>query len=153
MLQTQEVQDGRVKIVHANAIHDCSMTNFVRLPIRGATLRASAREPVGKGVRVVIATRLGRLLSDGQSTEFATPNDQRFVEQSALLKVGQQSGDRLVGFIGESLMVALDVIVPIPGDDPAALAKKFRGSDSEKLLRDVIARGGIIGATARSRAR
>ena len=78
-----------MEIVHTNAIHDCPMTNFVGLPIGGATLDASTREPIGKRVGIVIATWLGCFLCDRKATKFPAPDDQRFVEQSPLLQIGQ----------------------------------------------------------------
>src|SRR5439155_4183341 len=66
-------------------------------------------------------------LSLGRAAEFAAPEDERRVEQTALFEVGQQRGDRLIGFAGHSQMVFFDVAVRVPlliagaaaGDDHA----------------------------------
>ncbi len=52
----------------------------------------------------------------GQPAELAAPDHQRLVEQSALVEVRQQAGDRLVGLAGELLVISLDVDVAIPGE-------------------------------------
>ena len=56
--------------------------DFIGRAVRDAPLDAAAGEPERKGVRVVIAPRLLAGLGDRQSAEFATPDDQRVVEQS-----------------------------------------------------------------------
>ena len=65
-------------------------------------------------MRVVIAARLVARLRNRQPAELAGTDHQRRIQQAALLQVGQQGGDRLVGFAGELPMVAGDVDVAVP---------------------------------------
>ena len=55
-------------------------------------------------------------LGDRQAAEFAAPDHQGLVEQPALVEVGEQAGDGLVGLAGELLVVALDIDVAVPGE-------------------------------------
>ena len=91
--------------------------DLVGLAVMDAALDAAAGEPGGEGVRVVVAAHLLRVLRPlrhRQPAELAAPDDQRRVEQAALLQVGQQGGDGLIGLAGELAMVAGDVGVAVP---------------------------------------
>ena len=67
-------------------------------------------------MRVVVAAGLLGLLGDRQPAELAAPDHQRLVEQPALVQIGEQAGDGLVGLAGELLVISLDVDVSIPGE-------------------------------------
>ena len=62
----------------------------------------------------MIASGLATFLGHGQPPEFTRPYDQCFVQKAALFQIGQQTGDRLVRFLGEASVVSLDVVVPVP---------------------------------------
>ena len=48
------------------------------------------------------------------AAEFTAPNDQRALQQAALLEIGQQAGDRHVGFLASRRVVLGDAAVGVP---------------------------------------
>src|SRR4029079_14727307 len=86
--------------------------------------RAAAGEPRRERVRIVVAPGLRRLLRDRQSSKLAAADYERRLEQSAILEIGQQCGNRLVGFLGKASAVSFDVVVTVPAQlifHPAAV--------------------------------
>ena len=63
---------------------------------------------------VVVSSRPAACRGDRQAAELSAPDDQGLIEETLLLEVGEERGDRLVGLLGEAGMVALDVAVPVP---------------------------------------
>ena len=88
--------------------------DLVGLAVMVAAFHSPAGKPGGKGVRIVIAAGLRRFLRDRQPAELAAADDQRRIQQPAGCQVGDQGGDRCIGFAGELPMVARDVDVPVP---------------------------------------
>lgn len=111
MVDAEEMQDRRVKIVHMGAAFDRFVTELVGCSKAKACLDAAASEKVGESLRIVVTavTPLGK----GIPAEFSAPPDERLFEQSALLQVGQQRRDRLIGRQGMIGML-LNVAVLIP---------------------------------------
>jgi hypothetical protein len=64
-------------------------------------LHAAAGHQDGEAVRVVVAsedlTLRGAAFAEGRASELAAPDDEGVVEESALLEVVDERGDRLVG--------------------------------------------------------
>src|SRR5579875_673543 len=115
MIDAQKVQDGGVQIGNANAIDRRLVADLIRFAVANAAFDAAAGQPGGETMGIVISSGLFTRLGDGQATEFAAPNHQRFVQQAALRQIGQQSSHRLVGFRCELRMIALNVDVAVPG--------------------------------------
>ena len=80
-------------------------------------LHAAAGHPQREGVDVVIAADLVRIadLAHRRAPEFAAPDDQRVVQQSALLQVADQRGRGLVDFASYLIerLAEVGVMVPI----------------------------------------
>ena len=112
----EQVQDRRVQVVDVDGVDGGGVADLVGLAVADAALDAAAGHPDGEAVRVVVAAGLLAGLGDRQAAELAAPDHQRLVEQPALVEVGQQAGDRLVGLAGELLVVPLDVGVAVPGE-------------------------------------
>src|SRR5439155_7992513 len=110
----QQVQDRRVQVVDADAVERGAVAELVGRAVPGPPLDAAAGEPVGEGVRVMVAAWLGALLGDRQPAEFAAPDEQRRFQETAGGPVRQQTAYRLVGFLGEGAMIAGTVAVPVP---------------------------------------
>ena len=79
-----------------------------------AALDAAAGHPHGKAVGVVVAAGALCVFGGRLAAEFASPDDQRFVEQAAPLQILQQPGDRLVGVAGVVGVVLDQVAVGVP---------------------------------------
>ncbi len=60
-------------------------------------------------------------LDGRRPAELAAAEDQRLLEQPALLEVGQECRDRLVAVLGQLAVVLRDVVVAVPGLDVAVI--------------------------------
>src|SRR5262249_7791592 len=101
VIEPEQAKDCRVKIIDVNSINECVVADLVGLAVRDASLRAPARQPEGERMRIVVAPWLLGLLGDRQSAEFTAPDHQSIFQQPALIEVGQQSGQGLVGLSGK----------------------------------------------------
>ena len=78
-----------------------------------AGLHAAAGQPHRERARVMIAAeelRAVARLVHRRAAELAAPDDQRVVEQAALLEIGQQAVDRPVGLPAEMRQLLDDVL-------------------------------------------
>ena len=66
----------------------------------------------------------------GSAAEFGGPNDDRFVEQAALLEVAQQAADRLIDHRAELAVVVLQVGVRVPRAATSAAVIKLHEADA-----------------------
>ena len=89
VIDSEQMQDGGVKIVDVQTILDGMQTDFVRATDDSPTFHTAACHPHGKSVGIVVATV--PFFAHWRPTKFAAPNDERFVEQSALLEIAEQN--------------------------------------------------------------
>src|SRR6186713_1291289 len=68
VVQAEEVQDGGVQVVDVDAVLDGLEAELVGLAVTNAPFDAAAGQPVGEGVRVVVATGAS-FLHDRQPAE------------------------------------------------------------------------------------
>src|SRR5438309_660765 len=98
MVDPHQVQDGSVEIAEMMAIHHRAFTQLVGFTVADAWLDASIER-----------------LRDRHAAELAAPNDKRFVEQPALLQIGEQGSNRFVHFRAMNPEILLDAMMAIPG--------------------------------------
>src|SRR5262245_22745041 len=94
VIETEEMQDRRVKVVDRDRIVHGVEAEFVGLPDNRATLRPASGEPHRIAERIVVATFAP--LTVRCPAEFAAPDDESVLQQSALFQILEQCGDRLV---------------------------------------------------------
>src|SRR5207245_1343823 len=114
VLQAEEVKDGGVQIVDVDFVFDRVETEFVGFAVNDARFDAAAGEKDGVAVRMMVAANLAWFqlaLHHGCATEFAAPNDKRFIEQSALFEVFDQGDGGLIGFEAAFLEIENEVAV------------------------------------------
>lgn len=114
VIEPEQVKDGGMEIIDVYLVHRRLVPDLIRLAIRKAALDPATGEPCGKTMRVVIATGLTPLLSNRQATEFPSPYHKGLVKQTPLIKVGQQTGNRLIGLGRKPRMVSFNVGMPVP---------------------------------------
>src|SRR5262249_35005143 len=95
VVQAQEVQDGRVPVGDADRTLGGGVADLVGAAVARAALDPGAGHPDREAARAVVAAGVGRVaagreLRDRQPTELAAPDDQRVLEQAALLEVREQ---------------------------------------------------------------
>ena len=96
VVDAQKVQDSSLEIVDVNFVLDGVEAELVAPAVTHAGLHTAARHPQRECVGMMIAAPLLRLLNlalqKRRAPKFAAPNDERVVEQSALLEVAHQRG-------------------------------------------------------------
>src|ERR1051326_8540151 len=154
IIEAHQVQNRRVQVANMVAIDNGFMTEFISFAVGGSALNSSTCHKISETFRVMIAPVAS--LANRLSPEFSTPNYQRLLQQSALLQIGEQRGNRLVDLRAMNLQVFLDPVVSVPvlllvpaamidldkpdaaldqsaGDE--ALAAERRGAKRQRMLR------------------
>jgi hypothetical protein len=114
VVEAQEMQQRRVQVVHVHPVLHRVEAQIVRLADRLAALDTAAGEPVGEGVRVVVAA-VGAALHHRRAAELAAPDHQSVVQHPPLLQVGDQRRRSLIGVLAVLLQVGDEVAVLVPG--------------------------------------
>src|SRR6218665_2415896 len=106
------MEQRRMQVMHVDGFLDGAESEFVGGSVGVAAFDSAAGDPGGESEVVVVtafhdtAVRAGfRKFDDRSAAEFATPDDECLVEKSAHLEIGEESGDRLVAFLGERTVV------------------------------------------------
>jgi len=92
VIDAHQVQDGGIEIVDVHRVLDDVVAELVGLAVDEPRLHAAAREPHAEVAAVVIAPEVGlqRSLCERRPAELGAEDDERVVEQSALLQVAHQ---------------------------------------------------------------
>ena len=113
-VEAELVQHGGVDVGDVVAVFDGVEAELVGRAVGDAPLDAAAGHPDREAERMVVAA-VGSLRA-GRAAELGRPDDDRLVEQAALLQIGQQPGDRLVdlGALRGVILPQVAVGVPAP---------------------------------------
>ena len=118
VIQSHQVQNRRVKIVHAGLVLLCREAELVGGSAHGPSFDTTTREPNAKAVMIVIASELAFAstvqLDCRRSAKLASPDDQRLIKESASLEITDKGGDGLIGLLGQLAMVGFDLSMIIP---------------------------------------
>ena len=95
VIQAHEVEDGCMQVADVVSVDDGLVAKFVGLTVARSGVDAAAGNPIGEALGVVVAASVAALI-DRLSPEFASPDDEGFLKQTALFEVGQQPGDGAV---------------------------------------------------------
>ncbi len=96
VVEAEQVQDGGVEVVNRGDVFHRLVAELVGRAVAEAVLHAGSGEPRGEAGGVVIATARASSLESGHAAELGAPDDERVVEQTALLEVSEERGGRLV---------------------------------------------------------
>ena len=127
VLDPKEVQHCGVEVMHVDAALDDVVAVVVGRADDGAAFHAAAGEPQAEAAGVMIAPVIVRgdfPLAVGGASEFATPHDERVVEQAATFQVGDERGGSLVGLFALARDPAHDIAMLVP-----ALMEKLDETD------------------------
>ena len=94
VIEAEQVQDGRVQVVDVDPALDALAAVVVGGAVAKPRLHAAAGQPDREAAVVVVAAVAPS--ANGRAAELAGPDDQRVLQQAALLQVREQRGDRLV---------------------------------------------------------
>ena len=112
VVDAHEVQDGGVQVADMAPVYDGFVAEFVGFTISSAAFDSGAGHEVGESFGIVIASIAA--LADRLAAELSAPDDEGFVEQTALLQVGKERGNWLVDLGAMDFQVFLDAIVGVP---------------------------------------
>src|SRR5262245_13000973 len=99
MVHTQAMQDRGVQVVHVHRVARDVIAEVIRLTDAQSRLNAATREPDCEAARVMVAPVIvcrELTLAVDRAPEFATPHDQRILEQSSLFQILDQRRCRLI---------------------------------------------------------
>ncbi len=95
VIQSQEVQDGRIEIPDGGSIDGRPASECIGFPVTHAAPNARAHHPEGEGIGIMVSPRCALLMS-GHAPKFGAPEDERVFKQTPLFEVGEQGGGGLV---------------------------------------------------------
>ena len=132
--------------MHVHAIANRVRAEFVRLAVDVPSFHAAPGEPHAERGRVVVAAVLP--FGIRRATELAAPNDERVVQQAALLEVGQQTGDRTVDGARVFRVPGdeIAVLIPIRMVDDDATYAAFDETARQKTAPTVVVGRGVVDA-------
>ncbi len=113
VIETQKLQNGRVQIVYVNAIFGRVEAELIRLAERDSGFDATAGQPHGEAIRVMVAAVVAAL-NHRRAAEFTAPDDERRIEQTALFQVTDQGGRWLIRLFAFALEPVGQSAVMIP---------------------------------------
>src|SRR6185312_7163551 len=110
-------EDGGVEIVDMDAIADDVVAIVIGFAVDDARLDAAAGKQHGEAAAMMVAAIVGlgeRALAVNSSAKFAAPDDERFIQQPALLEVCNESASGLIDVLAlpADLMGQVTVLIP-----------------------------------------
>src|SRR5579862_9510137 len=123
------MQHGGVEIVDRHFVLGDFIAKFVRRAEGEARFEPSAGHEDSEGMLMVVAARLANPLRERSPAEFGRPEDQRIIQQAALLEIHDQTGRRPVHRRRLLGVVFNDVFMSVPvyarGAESAAVPKLY----------------------------
>src|SRR5437879_2470245 len=91
------MKDRGVQMLHVVAVRGGFHAQLIGFAGAYSAFDAAAGHPHGEAVRVVVAAIAGAV---GGASEFAAPNDQRFIQKASLFQVLEETCNRFIGSSG-----------------------------------------------------
>jgi len=126
-IEAELMEHGGMNVSDIMALADGMKADRIGFAVNDAALDAAAGEPGAKGLRMMVAAVA---FGARRAAELGPPDDERFVEQTALLEVGEQAGDGTVDFIRQAAVIGADAGMGIPFVAPAAAVKDLDETDA-----------------------
>src|SRR6185436_17870486 len=98
-IEPKQVQDGGLQVVDAGLVLGDEIAQLISLAVGGSLFDAAASEPDAEAVGVMVAAEelaAAALFVERSAAKLSTPDDERAIEQAALLQILEQGGDRSV---------------------------------------------------------
>src|SRR5215831_18187694 len=96
-------------IGHSDPVDYGFIPEFIAFAIDESRPKSSASKPDGEGIAVMVAAIA--ILRRGEPAELSSPHYDGAVEQSSALEIRDQGGCALIGFGGDFLHAALDLVM------------------------------------------
>ena len=118
MIESEEVEQGSLKIVDVDGIPGGLPSDFVGFTVIETGLNPSASHEHGEGIGVVVPSGVGfsswSVFPEGGTSELSAPDYQCLIEETPLLEIGNKSSDWLVAHacIEFKFLVQVGMLVP-----------------------------------------
>src|SRR5213594_1734464 len=119
MIESEEVQHCRVKIVNRGDVFHSLVPEIVRRAVTEAALHTGAGEPNGETMRVVIPSARA-FLKGRHAAKLRHERDQRVLHQSADFQVLDEGGARLIENHAMNIVLAFERFMSVPVPDALA---------------------------------
>src|SRR5882762_1754668 len=113
MIEAEQVEDGSMQIVDVDLILRGVEAKIIGLAQRESCFDATAGQPIGEAIGVMIAPVVSAL-DHGGAAKFAAPNHQRIFQEAALLQVLDERRGSLVGSFAILLQVGGKIAMLVP---------------------------------------
>ena len=143
VIQTQQVQERGVQVVDVDFVLGGAQAHGIGRAIRQAPFDACPGQPETVAPGIVIAPFA--LFAHRHSPEFAAPDDQRVVEQTAAAQIAQQAGDWFISPAAEIAVVFQDVNVRVPAVRRAGVKLNEPHAPFDHSPREQAARAEFVG--------
>src|SRR5687767_7171142 len=110
VLDAQQMQNGRMQIMHVNTVLNRIKPKLIRLPNDRAAPYTTARQPHSECIDMMVAPRRIAVFAHWGAAKFAAPNHQRVIQQTPRLEVLDQRRLSLVHVVANFFEVALQVL-------------------------------------------
>ena len=120
MVEAEQRQNCRVQIVDVHFIFNGRIPELIGCAVGHAAAHAAAGKHGGEGFGIMVASRIVAAVAVPRrlAPEFTAPDNQRFVEQSALFQIFDESRQRLVNFLRAFGQFLLQILMMIPTTGP-----------------------------------
>ena len=109
VVKAQQVHNGRLEVVDMDGVFGDGESEFIGFAVVETAFDAAAGHPNRVAVRIMIAAQnfafCGAPFAKGSSAKFAAPNNESFLQKTALFEVFDKSGDGFVhsgAFFGQA---------------------------------------------------
>lgn len=119
VIEAQGVEEGGVKVVDVDGVLGDMETEWIGFSVGDAPFHSAACGPHGEGLGMVIpaqfSAQFGAALDHGGAAEFPAPDDERVIQEAALLEVLDEGGIGLIGGFALGGDATFDIGVVVPG--------------------------------------
>src|SRR5262245_24940634 len=109
VIEAEQMKNRGVNVVSVRWILNRVETEFIGLAKDLPGFHTATREPHCEGIDMVIAPRRVAILAHGGAAEFAAPDDERILQQTACFQILHQRSLSLIDVTTNFLEVALKV--------------------------------------------
>ena len=118
MIDSHQMENRRMNIMHGCPVHCGMVANLIGFSVVCSSLDAAARHPHCEAKWVVVTTIASLFL--WRAPELATPDNEGFIQETALLEILEQPCDRLICcravlvVVGRQVAMSMPCVVTMP---------------------------------------
>ena len=102
VIEAEQRENGGVEVMHVHFVLHRGSTEFVGRAVNRPAFDTAAGQDSRERILIMIATGVvvAVAIAHWLASEFTAPDHQRAIEETALLEVGDERGERLIDFAG-----------------------------------------------------